>query len=110
MNEFRDLNLEERKKIESFLKQGFSCRSISKNLQRAKNTIIVEVRRNGGKLNYNAQLAQIEATRRRETQYVKLSERNKLFSINPYSTLEKRISNLEMQTEILYDIIKEMKQ
>lgn len=50
----KDLTLEERKVIEKMLKLGHSCSAISKMLGRGKNTVVAEVRRNGGPDVYTA--------------------------------------------------------
>ncbi len=104
------LDLMERKYIEKRLNalEAVSCGQISKELGRGKNTIIVEVRRNGGREKYSATAAQKNAYAMSKARYEKLSNRNK-DAISPHTRLEIRISNLEMQIEILIDQVKELK-
>lgn len=66
------LNLEERIQIERLLKQGNSNRQIAKALGRTRSPVNKEVRLNGGKANYNAQKADIEAKKRLDSRYFKL--------------------------------------
>jgi IS30 family transposase len=102
--------LAERKKIERFLKMRFSCGAIAKELGRSKNGVVSEVRRNGGKKEYNAEKAQEQAETRRTNKYKNLIEINKGKRENhPIHRMKMRIDNLEMQLEILYETIKEMK-
>lgn len=61
----RFLNLDERKYIEEQLPSGKSLSEIARELNRAKNIVITEVRRNGGRENYNADKSHKEALRRR---------------------------------------------
>lgn len=66
------LNLDERKIIEEFCKQGSTFGRIAAILDRAHSTIKAEVRKNGGKNQYNAIQAQREADLRNQSRIRKL--------------------------------------
>jgi len=52
-----NLSLDERKYIEAEIKKGIASRQIAEILQRSESTVRKEVRRNGGKENYDANKA-----------------------------------------------------
>ena len=60
------LSIEERKRIQSLLKTGISLTKVAELLGRSKNCIVAEVRINGGRPNYNANDAQLNAFERRQ--------------------------------------------
>lgn len=66
MNETKGVSLsfDERKQIEKLLENTYSCGSIARTLGRGKNTIVSEVRINGGADAYNAVEAQKSARQR----------------------------------------------
>lgn len=102
------LTLEERKTIERFCHHStMSISSIGKVLGRGKNTVIVEVRRAGGRWTYNAEKAHAEAQKRMADKYDRL-RRNAPPTKAPYQALKERVENLEMQVEILTDAISRM--
>jgi len=101
-----ELSFRERKEIEKGLKLGKSCCCIGLEIRRSKNCIVTEVRNNGGKGEYSAVQAQDRAYALRQEKYERLAERNK--TVKPSFEMKKRIENLEMQVEILYDTIKEI--
>jgi IS30 family transposase len=106
-----DLILEERKAIEKGIKEGLSSLAISKNINRGKNSVVVEIRRSGGRENYSAIEAQEAATYRRKHKYEKLKEfykQNPEKANNFYKGLQHRIEALEMQIEILTETIREI--
>lgn len=82
------LSREEREKIKELINRDISYRQIASIIGRAKNTIIKEVIKGGGRKNYNP------------------GHLTKSDTINT-SDLECRISNLEMQLEILIDYLQE---
>lgn len=100
-----NLSLKERKTIEKFIKRGDSLTSISYKLGRGKNTIISEVRNNGGILNYNANKAQKAYEMKKEI----ANEKRKEFSKTqepPFNSLMKKVQSIEFELEILWDILK----
>ncbi len=60
------LTLEERNKIKEFIEVDYSLSSISRLIGRGKNTVVQEVRRNGGRENYNPQKAEQQFVKRVE--------------------------------------------
>lgn len=100
------LSIEERKEIYRLLHAGHNASHIAKLMNRSKNGITTEIRKNGGALNYNFIKASEEAEKRRAERYKQLSEKFKgrVFSPN-YS---KKIQNLEFQIEILHETLKEL--
>jgi len=98
------ITYEERCLIEKLLKKGLSCSEIAKRINRSKNGVITEVRKNGGKEFYNAKEADKNSLLKFE------EKKQKLKNINLKNTrqyyLKQRIANLEMQVEILYDTLK----
>ncbi len=105
INWSRPLTLEERKQIEQLIKQGLSCGNIAQEINRSKNCVVVEVRRNGKEL-YNAKLAHKDAIERDQKKRRVVSL--KLKEAPPSYQMKQRIENLEMQVEILHDTIKEI--
>jgi len=103
------LTLEERKKIHKYLQTGESLSRISYHIGRGKNSVIVEVRRNGGYESYDPFKAHESAIKRKEEADRKRSLNGQV-SPNPYIFLRNRIDNLEFQLEILIDTIKELSQ
>lgn len=86
--------LEERKKIEKYVKLGCSCREISRYLNRSSTGIIQEVNKNGGVDNYNA----LNAQRRFEECDKQRIEKIK-FSYEWPPETEKQIIDLILQGE-----------
>lgn len=107
MSEYTLLTFQERKEIKRLIGQGWNLSEIGRTINRGKNTIIAEVRRNGGPLFYEP----VKAQERFEVLKKERIDRCKKMSAgqtaNPYRALERRIQNLEMQIEILVDAIKE---
>jgi len=105
------LSFEERKTIEKFLKEKWSCSAIGKSLGRGKNTIVTEVRRASINGKYSAKIGQRLTEKRKREGYEKMVNHpnRKRFvkgGINVI-TLNKRIENLENQLEIIIDFLKE---
>ena len=96
---------EERKEIENLLMQGLHGSEIARRLNRSKNGVLVEIRRNGYS-EYSAKKAQNRADKIHSKKYQKLSESNK--QKPPSRWVKERIEALEMQIEILHDTIKEL--
>lgn len=103
------LSLRERQFIEKQIKKNISLSSIGVMLKRGKNTVITEVRRYGGRDKYNANNAHKLAQEKNEERIKKTTNSLKKSSFNPYISLSEKIKILEMQIEILFDTIKEMK-
>ena len=112
------LTFNERCEIKKWLDRRYSCSKISKILKRGKNTVVHEVRRNGGVDNYNPVEAHNKALNRKVIRDIKCSKTIREKTSNNYPSMEDkisklmndRISNLEMQVEILIDEIKRIKQ
>lgn len=103
------LRLEERKIIKKKLDAGYSIALIAKVLNRAKNTVVVEVRRNGGRENYDPDKAHSEALSRQRGGNAKKIIILKTHGKSPWIKIRDRISNLEMQVEILTEEIRNLK-
>lgn len=100
------LTFEERQAIERNLKLGYSASSISRRIGRSKNSIVWEVRRNGGMKNYNAEKAQLQSDIRNSERIQKIKKKNQ--DQKKPNAIWQRIENLEMQVEILVETIKEL--
>ncbi len=103
-NSVKVLTYQERLEIRRMLNLGYTRSEIARRLGRGKNTIVSEVRRNGGDA-YNAEEAQKKSDLVKIDRYKKLAEYNRK---KKYPAWIERIEHLEMQVEILYDYIKEM--
>ncbi len=101
------LTYEERKKIEILIKSGLSCGKIAQVINRSKNAIVVEVRRNG-KDEYNAKQAQKDADLRNDNKIRKVSSFN-TGKKHPASNLKTRIESLEMQVQILHKALNQLR-
>lgn len=97
--------------IKDLLGKSLSCSEISRAIGRARNTVIAEVRRNGGRFLYDPIIAEERYLKGKQERV----ERCRLIAITgdpqlgQYKILETRIQNLEMQIEILVDMIKELR-
>ncbi len=101
------LKYEDRQKIEELVKDELlSLALIARKMNRAKNTITVEVRKNGGRYNYTADEAEKRSRTSRIRKREKLTVMNEKFR-KEYN-LKCRVENLEMQIEILIDKLKTM--
>lgn len=103
-----EVNLDERREINRLLRQKFSLGEIAKKIGRGKNTVVAEVRRNGGVESYNPVKAEARAVLLKNQRAQRCRELNQTRPPSPYQRLEQRIQNLEMQVEILVDAIKEL--
>lgn len=102
------LTSEEREKIEILIKEGMSCAEIGREIGRGKNSIVVEIRRNGGREVYNAKQAHKNALIRKNDKILAMQKKNMVES--PYKTIRKRLNYLEIQMDILTDTIKQLKE
>jgi hypothetical protein len=100
------LSFFEREIIEARLKAGHSCSQISRELKRGKNTVVAEVRKNGGKDLYEARKA--EAMQKEILQKGHEKTASTVRANPPIPWMKQRIENLEMQIEILSETIKEI--
>jgi len=100
------LRFDERQKIESLVQKGYSCSEISRRIGRSKNAIVVEIKLNGGPLEYTALKGQNRANKKQVEKKEKLHKHN----IGNQTTFrfKQRIESLEMQLEILFDTVKEL--
>ena len=98
------LTIKERELIESLLKENLTGSEIARKLNRSKNTINSEIRRNGGRLNYSGEKAQIKSDLIRGSVLEKQRSTN-----NIVLDSKDKIEALEMQVQILLETIQEMK-
>ena len=103
---YTPLCLMERKFIKAYLDKGYSLSLIATELGRGKNSIVHEVRRNGGRDAYDPVKAQESATQRKIERDLKCSKSSIGKETNPYVKLRERIENLEMQLEIISETLK----
>lgn len=89
------LTFDERKKIKSYIDKGYSLSDTAKLINRSKNGVLTEVRKNGGSKNYDPIKAEENA------------RKPGLGRIAP--TVEKRLHALEMQVQTLKEIIMELR-
>ena len=102
------LTLEERIFIQEHIKKGFSLSETARVMGRGKNTVVTEVRNNGGIYLYNAKQAQEAAyVNRIQGDLKRKAVLSK--SPNPYLSLKQRLDAMEMQMEILIETIKDLK-
>lgn len=99
---------EEREQIEKLIKYNLSLREIARRIGRAQGSICNEVRRCGGKYNYNAEEAQriYEDNVKRKNEHLRQMNKGKK-KVNRQDHAN-RLTNLEMQVEILAETIKEL--
>lgn len=88
------INFEERKKLETFLKKKMYISDISEILGIHQSTLYSEVKKNGGRENYDSNAAHDKCLQLRHSRYSKCL------------TLTKRVENLEFQIEILIQQLK----
>lgn len=100
------LTLKERKEIKYFIDQMFSMHEIARKVGRSSTCILNEVRRYGGRDNYDPILAHKKAIDANELRIEKLKKFNYQYS---KKSMEDRISNIEMQIDIIIQTIKELK-
>jgi IS30 family transposase len=104
------LTYAERKTIYHWIQKGESLREIARIINRGGNTVVREVRVNGGRYEYNPLEAQQTYKENIIKTNIKRSETVKEKSLsNPYMSLCNRIENLEMQLEIVANVLKELK-
>ena len=108
-NKVKVITFEERKAIKNLINKGYKLSEISRDIGRGKNTIIAEVRRNGGPLLYDPVKAEERYQILRKAKIERCREMNRNPRNNPYKALQTRIQNLEMQVEILVEAIKELR-
>lgn len=106
-NTHKKLDYAERIQIQELLAKGFSCGHITTKLGRAKNTIVTEVRNNGGRQGYDATLAQANVSKRWAEANKVRSEKNKAAGCGSFQ-YKQSIENMEMQLDILCDVVKEL--
>ncbi len=108
VNYHNALTFSERVKIKELLDTGIPLRQIANQMERAKNTIVYEVRRNGGREVYEPKKAHLEAYSRKRESLNPLVKRNKE-QMEQVDEFETRIKSLEMQVEILSETITQMR-
>jgi IS30 family transposase len=117
-NRFHPIELSERQQLQILIATHKSLSKIADLMGRGRNSIIVEVRRNGGRDTYNAAHAQKQADLRVLEKNKKTGETLKKLNLPLRSNAalweelkqqRTEIENLKMQLEILIDTIKQMK-
>ncbi len=100
------MTLQERQEIEKHLRRGLGLFEIVKRIGRSESAIYKELKRNGGKKTYSAELAQnlANSLQQEKNSRLCLARQNKNSDIHT----QQRIENLEMQVEILHETIKEL--
>lgn len=107
----RPLNLEERKAIEKLCPSDLSLTQIATTIGRSKNAVVSEVRRHGGRENYNALQAQNHAYEMEKQRRNVLSALNKEICRGAGGVegrllkIEESIDLLAMQLDILVETI-----
>lgn len=102
------LDLSERREIERLLKLGAPHSHISRMLSRSKNCINFEIRRNGGSLEYNAEVAHMRSKDRAKNRTEKLKKGYKIED-HPTHRLKVRMDALEMQVDLLMNLVRDLK-
>jgi IS30 family transposase len=100
----KELNFDNRIDIEKYIKLDYSGEYIASSLGFSRSGICTEIRRNGGRQKYNAQEAQKRAQRMRfrsTREWVDVCKSEK-------DEFKERISNIEMQIEIILETLKEL--
>lgn len=97
----------ERETIQNKIEEGLSSCSIAKFLCRSSSGICYEIRKNGGRGNYNAQLAQ-EFYENKQSNKSKVSASYLKNSWKRSEAMELNIETLKMQVDILFDMIKKL--
>lgn len=108
VNYHNALSFAERIRIKELIDTGISLKVVAKKIKRAKNTVTVEIRRNGGREVYDPKKAQLDAIARKKTAYNPLVEQGKQ-NLEKEIELESRIKSLEMQIGILITTIQAMR-
>ena len=101
--EIKVFSFEERLVLEENLKRNYSMEKIGRIMNRSGTGLHKEVKKNGGRYKYNAVEAQKRAEKNREQRDRSNYHQGKVYKI------EVRITNLEMQIDILFEAIKELK-
>lgn len=106
-----NLSLEERKQIEEFFKQDLSIAEISRRIRRSKNIVSREMKRAGGRDNYSAEQAHLDAFTRKGNIFEKLNTIKQTLETNENHNQNfiDRIENLEMQIDIILETLREIK-
>lgn len=101
-----ELKLEERQQIEKLIKEkpDLSLSQISRLMNRGKNTVIDEVRKNGGREVYNAKAA--------HNRYLDLRAKkiqNVTLENHPIHRMKNKIDAIEMQLEIIIEELRALR-
>jgi IS30 family transposase len=106
---YERLTLDERKVIHKLINEGISLSQIAIKLKRGKNTVIHEVRINGGRHLYDAIQAQKASDKRLVDKANKTAATCDSLHAEKKEKENTRIANIEMQIEILIDVVKELR-
>ncbi len=102
------LNHSERKLIHKYIHLGWSFGHIAIKLDRGKNTIIAEVNRNGGRIEYNPEKAELRAKEQKNKRIEKLRMSTKE-NYTQSQTVDQKLENMQMQIDIILDELKKLK-
>ena len=106
---YSHLVLEERKEIESLLRNSEALTQVALKLKRTRATIYKEVNRNGGRDKYNAIEAQRLYDQRKDVIIAKMNyQKSGIVNIHR-KKIESDIHSLGMQMEIVLDFMKDIK-
>lgn len=101
-----ELKLEERQQIEKLIKEkpDLSFAEISKLIGRGRNTVVEEVRKNGGREVYNAKVAHHRYLDLRAKKNQNYTPEN-----HPMHRLKNKIDAIEMQLEIIIEELRALR-
>lgn len=105
----KKITFEERKHLEKLVQMGISLKECARRMNRPPTTITQEIKRTGGRENYNATEAQKQSEERIIKRNLVVSKHNKEAKENhPIARMKTKIDNIEMQLEIVIDQLKEL--
>lgn len=107
------LTFDERKTIESLVTTGLTLTGISKQIGRGKNTVVLEVRRNGGREKYNAADAQKRASFENDKRKTKIgnarTNRMARTTSEKFDHVFDKLDGFQMQLDILFEELEQLK-
>jgi IS30 family transposase len=99
------MSLEERKQIEFGLKNGNTEKMICNVLNRHYSTVYVEIKKNGGRVQYNAENAQAEADKRKEKVIEGARKAGKLALWSPKKRMNYCLTVIENQINKIKELL-----
>lgn len=102
----KHIGLEERKAIEEYIKIKMTTANIAKMLDRSRYTVVDEIQRNGGRQIYTALAAQERCEQKK-----RIMVGNSFFKKhqNKVTDLQEKFESIDMQIQILFDAIEELR-